>query len=160
VKDKEKINRYQQNAGEVGAGIVTYGALVINRTRKQVGSGLEDLFHAGDPGYVTKEDVAAMHYHARQRGHNDEDLRWRVHSRYVLGINALCWGAETLSPLLVQRIVNHKGWADNHLVGIDLVFDDELPVDEMHLEKVHEGGPVTPVGMIKTTFELFQEGPE
>lgn len=158
---KDDTESYRLNAKEVKAGLASDLPLVINRTRRQIGSGMDELFHPGDCGHLTKEDVAAMHYHAKQHGFmEDDELQWRIHSRFVLGANVLCWGAGTVTPSLVQRILQNKGWPDDHLVGVKLAFDESLPADEFHLEKRIGETDVIPIGMIKTTFQLNQDGPE
>jgi hypothetical protein len=137
--------------------------LVFNRTKKQIGDVREDgPFDPGDPGHFTRDDVVALHYRARQKGiMEDEKLRWRVHDPYVFGANILCWDGNTITPDIVQRILNNKGWPDDTLVGVHIVYDADLPVNELHLEHVSmEGAPITSIGSIITNFELLQEGPE
>lgn len=151
----------KDKAIEVGAELPTSGPLVINRTRKEIGRGDEELFHPGDCGHFTKEDVAALHYHARQHGHTDDSkLQFRVHSPFVLGVNALCWGSNAITPELVQRILIEKGWPDEHLVGVSIVYDDNTPADEFHLGMCFNGEDVQPLGMVKTNFKLFQKDQE
>lgn len=158
---EDQTESYRKNAGEVGAGLAAQGPLVINRTKKEIGSGADEMFHPGDCGYLTKEDVAALHFHARQHGHNDDKLQYRVHSPLVLGANVLCWEGNSITPHLVQRIMKKQGWPDGHLVGVALMYDEDLPVDEFHLEQVldTEGLEVVKLGMVKTTFQLY-DGPE